>query len=43
MDFTKLKVGQLKELLNARGVSCDGCLEKQDYIDKLRALVITTS
>ena len=39
MDFGKLRVGQLKELLSARGVTCGGCLEKQDYIDKLRSII----
>ena len=37
-DFSRLKVGQLKELLRDRGVSCRDCFEKADFISKLREL-----
>lgn len=37
-DFSRLKVGQLKELLRDRGLSCRDCFEKADFISKLREL-----
>lgn len=37
-DFSRLKVGQLKELLRDRGISCRDCFEKADFISKLREL-----
>jgi hypothetical protein len=37
-DFSRLKVGQLKELLRDRGISCRDCFEKADFIAKLRDL-----
>ena len=38
-DFSKLKVLQLKQLLEDRGIDDRDCLEKQDYVAKLRQLV----
>lgn len=38
-DFSKLRVGQLKQLLQAKGVACDNCLEKGDYVKKLQEVV----
>ena len=38
-DFSKLKVGQLKQLLEDRGIDDRDCLEKKDYVAKLRQLV----
>lgn len=38
-DFSKMRVGQLKELLRDRGVVCPECAEKKDYVQRLRELV----
>ena len=38
-DFGKLRVGQLKQLLKDRGVTCLQCLEKSDYVAQLQELV----
>lgn len=38
-DFSKLRVGQLKQLLKDRGVSCLECIEKADYVSRLQELV----
>lgn len=34
-DLNKLRVRQLKAILNERGVTCDGCLEKRDYVRRV--------
>ena len=34
-DVTKLRVKQLKAILGDRGVACDGCLEKEDYVKRV--------
>lgn len=34
VDLKKLKVADLKRLLKERGESCDGCLEKSEFIKK---------
>jgi ARMET, C-terminal len=39
-DFSRLKVGQLKELLRDRGILCRDCFEKSDFIGKLRELAV---
>jgi len=36
-DVSKLRVKQLKAILAERGVDCDGCLEKEDYVKKVMA------
>lgn len=38
-DLGALRVSQLKDLLEARGVTCRDCLEKGDYIKRLRQVV----
>lgn len=38
-DFKGLRVNQLKELLEARGVQCKECLEKGDYVKRLREVL----
>ena len=38
-DFSKMKVGQLKQMLTAKGVVCKDCLEKDDFIKKLKEVV----
>jgi len=35
-DFKVLRVAQLRKLLDERGVECVGCVEKDDYIRKIR-------
>lgn len=36
-DFGKMRVGQLKQLLEAKGESCKECVEKGDFIRRVRA------
>ncbi|KAK9806036.1 hypothetical protein WJX73_007755 [Symbiochloris irregularis] len=38
-DLSKLKTGQLKQLLEERGVKCPECLERGDYVSRLRDLL----
>jgi len=38
-DFSKMRVSQLKQLLQAKGVACENCLEKGDYVKKLQEIV----
>jgi protein disulfide-isomerase A6 len=38
-DFTKMRVSQLKQLLQAKGVKCENCLEKGDFVKKLLEVV----
>ena len=33
-DYTKLRVKQLKEILDQRGVKCAGCSEKAEFVKK---------
>mmetsp|Transcript_1128 Transcript_1128/g.3192 ORF Transcript_1128/g.3192 Transcript_1128/m.3192 type:complete len:168 (+) Transcript_1128:173-676(+) len=33
-DYSKLRVKELRKILDNRGVGCDGCLEKGDYVRK---------
>lgn len=35
-DFSKMRVAQLKQILQAKGEACRECVEKQDYIAKIR-------
>lgn len=37
MDYNKLRVKQLKGILADRGVDCEGCLEKSDYVARCKA------
>ena len=34
VNYGKMKVKELKELLNNRGVKCTGCTEKEDFVKK---------
>lgn len=34
-DVTKLRVKQLKSILAERGVECEGCLEKEDFVKRV--------
>lgn len=38
VDFSKLRVKQLKSILSEHGVTCDGCIEKDDFVRKAREL-----
>jgi hypothetical protein len=38
MDFSKMRVKQLKQMLRDWGEKCKGCTSKQDYIDRIRAV-----
>lgn len=38
MDLKKLKVRDLKKVLNDWDEQCDGCLEKTDYIRRIEEL-----
>lgn len=35
-DLSRLRVSQLKQLLEARGVACHDCVEKGDYMRHVR-------
>jgi hypothetical protein len=35
-DITKLRVKQLKQILNDRGVECKGCVEKEEFVLKVK-------
>ncbi|RHY89725.1 hypothetical protein DYB37_006548 [Aphanomyces astaci] len=35
-DYSKLRVKELKKILSERGVSCNGCVEKSDFVKKLQ-------
>jgi hypothetical protein len=37
IDLGKLRVKQLKNILNERGVACEGCLEKSDFVKRVEA------
>ena len=37
-DFSSLRVTQLKQLLKDRGVMCPECVEKSDYVTRVRDL-----
>ncbi len=34
VDYNALRVKQLKEILDQRGVKCAGCTEKTDFVKK---------
>ena len=36
-QLKKKRVKELKGILNDRGVKCEGCLEKDDFIKKIMA------
>lgn len=38
VDLKKLKVRDLKKILNDWDESCDGCLEKSDFIKRIEEL-----
>lgn len=35
-DYTKMRVKQLKKILAERNVECVGCVEKADFIKKIK-------
>lgn len=35
-DLSKLRVKQLKSILADRGVECKGCIEKEEFIQKIQ-------
>lgn len=35
-DYSKMRVKQLKKILGERGVECVGCVEKSDFIAKIK-------
>jgi hypothetical protein len=37
-DFGAMRVARLREMLAAQGEECVGCVEKTDYIRKLREI-----
>jgi hypothetical protein len=37
-DFSKLRVSQLKSLMADKGIACDDCLEKADFVKRLEEL-----
>lgn len=34
-DLNKMTVKQLRQVLARRGVSCDGCIEKADFVKRV--------
>lgn len=42
-NFNKLRVGQLKQILKDRGVSCPECVEKSEYVNRVKSLVLEGS
>jgi hypothetical protein len=36
VDYNKLRVKQLKQILNDRGTDCVGCIEKPDYVSRCK-------
>ncbi|EGZ20859.1 hypothetical protein PHYSODRAFT_496425 [Phytophthora sojae] len=36
-DYSKMRVKQLRKILGERGVECVGCVEKSDFIAKIKA------
>lgn len=36
-DFSKMRVGQLKALASEMGISCNDCLEKEDYVSAIKS------
>lgn len=38
VDLKKLKVVELKRILKERGVACDGCFEKSEFIKKVEEI-----
>ena len=35
-DYSKMRVKQLRKILGERGVECVGCVEKADFIAKIK-------
>jgi hypothetical protein len=35
-DYSKMRVKQLRQILGERGVECIGCVEKADFIAKIK-------
>ena len=35
-DFSRLRVGQLRQMLQARGQVCSDCVEKDDYVRRVK-------
>lgn len=35
-DFSKMRVAQLKQILESRGEKCRECVEKGDYVARIR-------
>ena len=35
-DFSKMRVSQLKQILESRRESCRECVEKQDYVRRIK-------
>jgi protein disulfide-isomerase-like protein len=38
-DFSKMKVSQMKQILAAKGASCRDCVEKSDFVRKLKEVM----
>lgn len=35
-DISKLRVKQLKQILSERGVECKGCVEKEEFVQRVK-------
>jgi hypothetical protein len=42
-DLSKLKVSQLKQILQTKGLTCKDCVEKADYVRQLQQVLPSTS
>ena len=41
-DLSKLKVGQLKQFMASNGITCKECVEKQDFVAKVREFIASS-
>lgn len=42
-DVGKMKLGELKRVIASYGADCDGCIEKSDFVAKVRSLVASVA
>lgn len=42
-DLSKLKVSQLKQILQAKGLTCKDCVEKADFVRQLQQVLPSTA
>lgn len=42
-DFSKLSISQMKAYLSDQGERCVGCMEKYEYVEKVKSLILSTA